>query len=142
MRGLILLSFIAYSLLLGCNNQNGNVNENGVDTSMIGYTIEPKRHSGIPSEAKWMKSIDSFGGWFYITKPNNLKTNEYRIVSFNYYLDVEIDVAWDAIFKLETKGEFSINKPYEFVPLCDYERCTIKQGENNFIFSFTRNYKN
>lgn len=115
--------------LIECNKESEKS-----DSTMIGCLIEPKRPIGLPEDAQWMGSYDTYGTWFMISKPSAYKYNEYLITCFLYYQNVEIDKEFEDKFILEPGKVFDIKKQYFFIDISSHEKCTIIQNRDTLLF--------
>jgi hypothetical protein len=74
------------------------------------------------------------GGWFSISKEDDLKVNEYRI---KIYFEDKSLLA-DLVF--ETNQKLDLNEEYKFIPLSHGEICTILQKKKKIILRYVRDY--
>lgn len=103
-------------------------------------TVEEKKQVICPElikvGAQHLKGEDG-GSVFFITRERCLANQEYRIRGF---LE-DCSAHWDGIFILDSNSTFNLLKPYSFVPLSDYEVCTIKQNGVLHKLKFKQKYK-
>ncbi len=91
--------------------------------------------SNLPKEAKWLSGHGQ-GIWFYITKPEELSSKEFRIR--RYALDGVIDC--DRVFVANKTIEFDLSMDYKIGHISHCQKCTIIQNEKQFELVMIREY--
>ena len=92
-----------------------------------GLLDAPQRHANIPENAQWLGGVGA-GSWFCLSNDDKMGKFQYGIQRYAPTGEKECD----GLFYLE--DEFiDLNQPYQFTYLSHCEKCTILQGEREYI---------
>lgn len=93
----------------------------------------PKYPEILPADCKWLGG-EGYGVWFLLTKPENLKPDEYRIRRFAHTGSLDCD----RVYILKSDHEFFIDKEFEFAYVSHCQKTTVAQNGEEFIFEYIR----
>ena len=104
------------------------------DYWLMGTLHEPERPSILPERAKWFGGIGS-GAWFYLSKPEGLKKDEFRFQRIN----PEGEFDCDRVFKPKI-GKFNFDAPFELTYETNCLFCTVIQFGEKIILESVREF--
>jgi hypothetical protein len=94
-----------------------------------GALSAPEYPDNLPEGCKWLGG-EGYGVWFHISKPQNLKKNEFRIRRYSSKGKLHCD----RIFIIDAYRKFNIRQEYEFAYISHCEQCVIIQKGEILIF--------
>ncbi|MBL4755731.1 MAG: hypothetical protein JKY52_19320 [Flavobacteriales bacterium] len=97
-----------------------------------GLLEAPERHVNIPENAQWLGGVGA-GSWFCLLFYETMSKFQYRIQRFAVSGEKECD----SLFYLED-DVLDANLPYQFTYLSHCQKCTILQGDREFILEAIR----
>ena len=92
-----------------------------------GLLEAPQRHVDIPENAQWLGGVGA-GSWFCLLNNDTMGKFQYRIQRYASSGEKECD----GLFYLEDEI-IDTNLPYQFTYLSHCQKCTIIQGDREFI---------